>query len=106
MGTGRRTYAPPQLRQRKPPRRFLLNRSVSRKAQPRNVTAAHSPKDLGAARVFFNSSFVEALNRDVEVWRTNLQIHVLLSHVTPMMSRPPADIARRRCAYRAQIAKS
>ena len=34
---------------------------------------AHSPKDLGAVRVL-NRSFVEALNRDIEVQPGNLQI--------------------------------
>jgi hypothetical protein len=86
MGTRRRTYAPPQLRQRKPPRRFLPKRWVV-KLSFRNVAAAHSPKDLGAVRVFLNSSFIEALNRDIEVEPRNLQIPALLSHVTPMMAR-------------------
>ncbi len=86
MGTRRRTYAPPQLRQPKPPRRFLPKRWVV-KLSLRNVTASHSPKDLGAVRVFLNSSFIEALNRDIEVEPRNLQILALLSHVTPMMAR-------------------
>jgi len=68
-----------------------------------NVTAAHSPKNLGAVRVFFYSSSVEALDRDIEVQPTNLQIRVLLNHTTPVMARP-ANIAQRRCAYRTQIA--
>src|SRR5260370_42122053 len=53
-----------------------------------NVTAAHSPKDLGAVRVFFYSSFVEARDRDIEVQPTNLQIRLLLNHTTPVMPRP------------------
>src|SRR6267378_6655672 len=89
IGTGRRTYALPQLRQRKPPRRFLPKRCVV-KLSLRNVTAAHSPKHLGSVRVFFNRSFIEALNRDIEVQPRNLQILALLSHVTPMMARAPA----------------
>jgi hypothetical protein len=86
MGTRRRTYAPPQLRQRKPPRRFLPKRWVV-KLSLRNVAAAHSPKDLSAVRVLLNRSFIEALNRDLEVEPRNLQILALLSHVTPMMAR-------------------
>jgi len=66
MGTRRCIYAPPQLRQCKPPRRFLLKRCVA-KLSLGNVTAAHSPKDLGAVRVLFKRSFVEALDRDIEV---------------------------------------
>jgi hypothetical protein len=60
MSTGRRTYAPPQLRQCKLPRRFMPKHCVA-KLSLRNVTAAHSPKDLGAVGVLFNRSF-EALN--------------------------------------------
>jgi len=89
MGTRRRTYAPPQLRQRKPPRRFLPKRCVV-KLSLGNVTAVHSPKDLGAVGVLFNRRFVEALNRDIEVEPRNLQMLALLSHVTPMMARAPA----------------
>jgi hypothetical protein len=66
MGTRRRTYAPPQLRQFKPPRRFLLKRCVV-KLSLGNVMVAHSPKDLGTVRVLFNRGFVETLNRDIEV---------------------------------------
>jgi len=91
MGTRRRTYAPPQLRQRKPPRRFLPKRCVV-KLSLGNVTAAHSPKDLGAVGVLFNRRFVEALNRDIEVEPRNLQMLALLSHVTPMMARAPANL--------------
>src|SRR5260370_25700237 len=54
----------------------------------RNVTAAHSPKNLDAVRVFFYRSFVEALDRDIQVQPTNLQIHGLLNHTTPVMARP------------------
>jgi len=90
IGTGRRIYALPQLRQRKPPR-FLPKRCVV-KLSLRNVTAAHSPKHLGSVRVFFNRSFIEALNRDLEVQPRNLQILALLSHVTPMMARAPAGL--------------
>jgi hypothetical protein len=46
------------------------------------------PKDLGTVRVFFYSSFVEALDRDIEIQPTNLQIRVLLNHMTPAMARP------------------
>ena len=91
MGTRRRTYAPPQLRQCKPPRRFLLKRCVV-KLSLGNVTVAHSPKDLGAIRVLFTRSFVEALDRDIEVQPRNL-LFAVLSHVTPMMARAPTRIA-------------
>src|SRR5260221_5322193 len=85
--TRRRTYAPPQLRPCRPPRRLLPKRHVV-KLSLGNITAAHSPKDLGAVRVLFNRGFVEALDRDIEVQPRNLQIPALLSHVTPMMARP------------------
>src|SRR5260370_2752796 len=87
MGTRRRTYAPPQLRQPKPPRRFLPKRWVV-KLSLRNVTASHSPKDLGAVRVFLNSSFIEALNHDIEVEPRTLQNLALFPHLTPIMARP------------------
>jgi hypothetical protein len=54
---------------------------------------AHSPKDLGAVCVLFNRSFVEALDRDIEVQPGNLQIFAVLSHVTPMMARAPTRVA-------------
>src|ERR1700730_10593907 len=71
MGTRLRAYAPSQLRQCKPPCRFLLKRCVL-KLSFGNVTVAHSPKDLGTVRVLFNRSFVEALDRDIEVQSRNL----------------------------------
>jgi hypothetical protein len=92
VGTRRRTYAPPQLRQCNPPHRFLLKRCVVELSLG-NVTVAHSPKGLGAVRVLFTRSFVEALDRDIEVQPRNLQIFAVLSHVTPMMVRAPARIA-------------
>jgi hypothetical protein len=58
----------------------------------RNVTAAYSPEDVGTIGVLFNRSFIEALNRDIEVEPRNLQIP-LLSYVTPMMARAPANLA-------------
>jgi hypothetical protein len=87
MGTRRCIYAPPQLGQCNPPRQCLFKRCVV-KLSLGNVTAAHSPKDLGAVRVLFKRSFVEALDRDVEVEPRKLQIIALLSHVTPVMARP------------------
>src|SRR5258708_36644975 len=53
-----------------------------------NVTAAHLPKDLDTVQVFFYSGFVEALDRDIEIQPTNLQIRVLLNHMRPAMARP------------------
>jgi CheY-like chemotaxis protein len=101
MGTRRRTYAPPQLRQRKPPRRFLPKRWVV-KLSLRNAAAAHSPKDLSAVRVLLNRrSFIEALNRDIEVEPRNLQILALLSHVTPMMARALTNLS----GYDAPVAR-
>src|SRR5262249_9668534 len=102
MGTRRRTYAPLQLRQRRP-RRFLLMRCLVELSLG-NVTATHSPKGLGVVRVLCNRSFVEAIDRDIEVQPTDFQILALLSHVTPMMAPHPGQFVRRRCAYSAQIA--